>query len=163
MAAREIEGFGRQAAAWAEIPVVSYEELYGDLRFNIELCFLFSEPFPGIVRFFRGDRMGVTGSSELKKKAGSSVHWNTVEKSADFNPLERFATGRKPSASDLTGLPVRRKYCWAMKPVSQHTGLFYRLDNHLLDATFHIRVSPWYFKRNSKNSWPVEKEKCFLI
>ncbi len=91
LAAREIEGFRRQAAACGQkFLVVSYEELYGDLRSTLSYVFSFLNLSPVSYDFSAADRIGDTGSSELKKKAGSSVHWNTVEKSADFNPLERF-------------------------------------------------------------------------
>lgn len=148
-AATEIDDFRR----WAEVRgqkfmIVSYEELYGDLHSTLRSVFSFLNLSPASYDFSAAEHMGITGSSELKQSAGGKVHWQKIEKSAEFNPLARF--GNWPVSR-------QRRFHWIAgkqqvllgyeSEAPQRTGFFCRLYNHVLDATFYLRVFPWYVRK----------------
>ncbi len=151
-AATKIDEFRRKAkGSGRKFLIISYEELYGDLHATLMSVFSFLNLAADSYDFSAADQLGITGSSELKAGASGRVHWQKVEKSADFNPLERF--GNWPASR-------QRRFDWIAgkqqmllgyeSQALQRSGVGYRAYNYFLDITFHIRVFPWYVRKG----WP---------
>ena len=66
--------------------------------------------------FDRSKSLGVTGSSDLKRKEGV-VHWRVMEKSENFNPLNRFSNWNKAK---------HERFNWIAGP--SMTGFGYKLE-----------------------------------
>lgn len=70
--------------------IVKYENLFSNT--TEELCRIFS--FLGLdseaYDFDTAESMSIMGSSELRKTERDEVHWRSVKKTSDFNPLSRW-------------------------------------------------------------------------
>lgn len=70
--------------------IVKYEDLFMDEKSELLKISAFLGLDPGLFDFERLKSLGVTGSSEIKKREGT-IHWQVTEKSKKFNPLLRFS------------------------------------------------------------------------
>jgi protein-tyrosine sulfotransferase len=94
--AEEIHRFDLAANAGARLRyrIVRYEDLLNDLRGTFEPILAFLDLEPATFDFAAAERLPVRGSSTHLGQS-ERVHWNPVEKSAEFNPIERWrAWGR---------------------------------------------------------------------
>jgi hypothetical protein len=96
-AARQIARF--QAAERARqhlFAVVRYEDLYTQLRPELKRLYEFLGLDPAGVNFDALEIIPVRGSSVHRGEGNPRVHWQPVARTADFDPLQRFA-GWKPA------------------------------------------------------------------
>ncbi|MCG8351976.1 MAG: sulfotransferase [Chloroflexales bacterium] len=70
--------------------IVRYEDLVTDEKGELLKIFDFLGLAPELFDFDAAQSLGITGSSEIRQQTGT-VHWQTVEKPKDFNPLTRFS------------------------------------------------------------------------
>jgi len=70
--------------------ILKYEDLVIDEKKNLLKIFDFLGIDHELFDFDRAQSLGVTGSSDLRKKAGT-IHWKEQNKKRDFNPLLRFS------------------------------------------------------------------------
>lgn len=70
--------------------IVKYEDIFLDVKSELLRIFGFLGLDPDSFDFDAAQSLGVIGSSEIRKHAGS-VHWQATDRTADFNPLARFS------------------------------------------------------------------------
>jgi hypothetical protein len=71
--------------------IVRYEDLWDNLATELRRIFDFLDLDPKVYDFEAAAKLPVRGSSVFGKEAEEKVHWTPVAKSAEFNPLQRWA------------------------------------------------------------------------
>lgn len=90
-AARAIVDFdGTSNHAGHRYLIVRYEDLWHNLRSELHRIFAFLELRADAYDFEAAANLPVRGSSVLHSQANQTVHWNPVEKPADFDPIGRW-------------------------------------------------------------------------
>jgi hypothetical protein len=82
--------------------IVRYEDLYRDESHELTRIFNFLNVDADKYPFDKAKNLGITGSSELKRKEGK-VHWKITKKDKTFNPLSR---------SDNWSLRRHKRFNW---------------------------------------------------
>ena len=88
-AARTIIRFDADHGGEDRHVIVRYEDLWRDLRPQLERIFTFLGLDPARYDFADAENLPVRGSSTVRS-SGDNVHWQPVAKSADFDPMSRF-------------------------------------------------------------------------
>lgn len=129
--------------------ILRYEDLWQDTETRLRELFEFLELDPENYDWQQALALPVRGSSELEAREAGSIHWDPVERSAEFDPLSRFAgwsNARHIRYNSVAGA--------AMKPFGydgrdiEDSAFLLRLRSLLLDAAWGIRVllRPFYHR-----------------
>lgn len=86
--ARRIQDFCKQPAHQGRFLLVRYEDIYAQTRKTMSAILDFLQLDRSRFDFDAAENLGIMGSSELMSSEGR-VHWKSIDKSADFNPLAR--------------------------------------------------------------------------
>jgi hypothetical protein len=70
--------------------IVRYEDVYTNLENQMKKILTFLDLDPEKYDLQKAKNLYVSGSSDLSKKEKKNVHWRSIEKTADFNPVKRF-------------------------------------------------------------------------
>lgn len=86
--ARRIQHFCEHPAHQGRFLLVRYEDIYTHTRETMSTILDFLQLDRSRFDFDAAENLGIMGSSELMSSEGR-VHWKSIDKSADFNPLAR--------------------------------------------------------------------------
>ncbi|QDG51712.1 sulfotransferase [Persicimonas caeni] len=112
--------------------VVRYEDLVGDLERECHRIFDFLDLDPQVYDFEAAQRSPVMGSSEARGGA-DQVHWKPVEKSADFDPLQRFAHWSPHRHRRFNWIAGKQLEAFGYERKQPETEEVWRLANRFLD------------------------------
>lgn len=140
-AARTIIEFERNAAHQPNYMIVRYEDLYGaDTRRQLEAILDFLDLDIAQYDFERALSLPVKGSSELRSNKGDKVHWQPVEKTQQFNPLQRWSNWSRSRHERFNWVAGASMAPLGYTPQTHSGGLVpWPVWNYLLDAKWQIR------------------------
>ena len=76
----------------AQFRLVRYEDLWLDTEAQVRGLLEFLDLEPGPYDFEQARNLPVRGSSDLAREDSEALHWDPVQRPADFDPLSRFAS-----------------------------------------------------------------------
>jgi hypothetical protein len=134
--AREILQFLRadEGGLGSRYLVVKYETLVENVRQEMSRVLAFLELDPEAYDFSAAENLPVRGSSAFRGDKKDKVHWDPVQKSADFRPLQRFShwsRGRHKRFNWIAGEPLRQL---GYEPLHTDRSVWWDVWNRLLDA-----------------------------
>ena len=141
-AARAISEFSEsQAADQTRYRILRYEDLWQDTEGQLRELFAFLELEPENYDWQTALALPVRGSSELKAREDSAVHWDPVERDPGFDPMSRFAEWSDAAHFRYNSVAgaVMERFGYRGKPVKAPTVLL-QARNALLDAAWSFRV-----------------------
>jgi protein-tyrosine sulfotransferase len=121
--------------------ILRYEDLWQNTEAELQELFEFLELDSDHYDWQQALALPVIGSSELEARIEGSIHWDPVERSAEFDPMSRFADWSNATHyryNSVTG-PDLIPFGYEIKEVEEHTFLL-RMRNLLLDATWGVKV-----------------------
>jgi len=121
--------------------ILRYEDLWQDTEVQLRELLSFLQLNPEHYDFDQALDLPVRGSSELRTTSERSIHWNPVKKTADFDPMSRFAdwnTARHFRYNQVAG-PEMSELGYPCKAVKDSGGL-YRIQGLFLDAAWMLRL-----------------------
>jgi len=121
--------------------IVKYEDLYKNTKDELLKIFTFLGLDAKLYNFEDAQSLSVTGSSDVRKSGSEKMHWKPVEKTSQFNPLERFSNwnrGRHERFNWIAGCYMR-EFGYSLQACSLPRYLYF-VWNTLLDLKWGILV-----------------------
>jgi hypothetical protein len=121
--------------------IIRYEDLWQDTETQMQGLFEFLELDPASYDWQQALELPVRGSSELEAREAGSIHWDPVERSAEFDPMSRFADwndARHYRYNSVAGRDMK-PFGYECKEVRDPAFLL-RLRGLLLNAAWAVRV-----------------------
>jgi len=139
-AAKKIIHMDNNTVAEGRCLIVRYEDLVVETEKTLTQIFDFLKLDHAKYDFSAALNLGVTGSSELRQN-GKSLHWQSVDKTKEFNPLSR---------ADEWNHRLRERFAWIVGDSmeyfgykqSQETpgGFYWHLWNRIMDLIYSIEI-----------------------
>jgi len=133
--------------------IVKYEDLVSDAENTLRRVFDFLDLPAAAFDFAGALDLPVSGSSELIKQGEKEVHWHPVQKTADFDPLRRFAhwgRSRHERFNWIAGeCQARLGYCLETRDDARW---LWSARNFLLDR-MRLRISPRLVRKAWRRVW----------
>jgi len=149
-AARTINRFEKSSPSDKErYRILRYEDLWQDTEPRLRELFDFLELEMGTYDLEQALNLPVRGSSQLTSQQDSTVHWDPVERSGDFDPLSRFADwsdAQHYRYNQVAG-EAMQALGYPCKKVNDPLGLF-RLQGLFQDITWKLKLlaKPLYIR-----------------
>lgn len=149
-AARMINSFNNQASAHQDrFRIIRYEDLWQDTESALCDILKFLELDMGVYDLQAALNLPVRGSSELKTGSGEPIHWDPVERTADFDPMSRFkewSDARHFRYNKLVGREMQ-ELGYALKKTG-NPGCLYSIQGLWLDLAWTLKslVRPFYLR-----------------
>lgn len=121
--------------------ILRYEDLWQDTETQLQGLFEFLELDPANYDWQQALALPVRGSSELEARKAGSIHWDPVERSAEFDPMSRFtgwSDARHFRYNSIAGRDMK-PFGYECKEV-RDPAFLHRLRGLLLNATWAARV-----------------------
>lgn len=120
--------------------IIKYEDLFTDEKTELNRAFEYLEIDPTKFDFSSVQDLGITGSSEVKKKA-DAVHWQVTKKEKKFNPLARFSNWNRKKHDRFNWIAgsYMKKLGYTLEDSNSNTRL-YEIKNKLLDSIWKIKT-----------------------
>jgi hypothetical protein len=113
--------------------LVRYEDLVSNLRGELPPVLSYLDLDAGSYRWEAGEKLPVRGSSSFGTKPGA-VHWEPVQKTVDFNPLQRSAEWDSAKHERFNWIAGRQSAFLGYPALGARPGQFYwDCRNRLLD------------------------------
>jgi len=140
-AAATISNFQQSASPYRDsYRVIRYEDLWRDTETELRRLFSFLELDPEFCDFEQARLLPVRGSSELATASKQELHWDPVEKAAEFDPISRFAdwsNARHFRYNHVAGQAMQ-ELGYECKDVKNPGGMF-QLQGMFLDAAWLLK------------------------
>lgn len=120
--------------------IVKYEDIYTDNETELAKILSFLELDPRKYDFTAAKNLSIKGSSELRSQGDGELHWRSVEKTPDFNPLLRWQHWRHFRHERFNWLAgdYLVKFGYAKQAYSRHQWLW-NFINILLDIKWQMQ------------------------
>lgn len=135
--------------------LVRYEDLYSNVERELRRIFDYLGLDPDTYDYAAAENMPVRGSSTLRRNGtstrqswvGKGIHWNPVEKPADFNPVDRWSNWSRAKHERFNWLAGDRlsRFGYASKTYPRGGWLF-AAWNVVLDVS-HLESAVWLMRR----------------
>jgi len=127
--------------------IVKYEELYQNTDREMKNILTFLGLDADKYDFDKALNVPVVGSSVFKRNGGE-VHWNPVEKTSEFNPINRSAGWTRWQHERFNWLAENELTLFGYEPVKfKRGGLFIGLRNHACDFMYAVRLWSRRFRK----------------
>ena len=120
--------------------VIKYEDIYLDEKLELTRIFDWLNVDPEKYQFEHAKNIGITGSSELKKKEGK-VHWKVIQKDKNFNPLNRAEKWSKRRQDRFNWIAGKYMRALVYKIEKKSYNQFFLMKNKIYDFIWNIRKS----------------------
>ncbi|MFB9840818.1 sulfotransferase family protein [Mucilaginibacter ginsenosidivorans] len=140
--------------------VIKYEELYANTENEMRKILSFLDLDTARYDFEKALNSPVIGSSVFKRGAGP-VHWEPVDKTAEFNPLQRSAKWNRKQHERFNWLAGKELIMWGYDPIKPGRIKFlWVLTNYFYDWGYALKIWFWRFIR--LNQFIGRKLKAYL-
>jgi len=120
--------------------IVRYEDLFVETEKTLTHVFKFLGLDPAKYNYSVAQNIGVMGSSELRQK-GDAMHWKSVDKPKEFNPLSRADNWNKRMHERFAWIVGDSMEYFGYKQSQKASNSFYwRLWNRVMDIIYSIEI-----------------------